>query len=76
MPYLNARTPLANAEEQGEGCNPVRILGGEDFPQAQPLALNINGAVFTGTMNDDQFTISSRSHPENEEKADSKAARD
>ncbi len=60
---------LANAESKGEGCNPVRILGGEDFPQGVPIRLNINGGLFTGTFDDDQFTISSRVHPENESAA-------
>lgn len=58
---------IEDAEENGLGCNPIKILGGEDFPQGVPLTLNINGGLFTGTFDDDEFTISSRSHPENEE---------
>lgn len=56
-------------EAQGEGCNPVRILGGEDFPQGTTIQLNINGGLFTGIMNNDEFTISSRTHAENEDAA-------
>lgn len=60
---------LADAKEEGEGCNPVRILGGEDFPQNQHLTLNINGGRFSGSFNGDQFTITSRWHPENDTKS-------
>jgi hypothetical protein len=60
---------LQNARENGLGCNPIRILGGEDFPQNTPITLNINGGLFRGIMRNDEFTISSREHPANEEKA-------
>lgn len=56
-------------EEEAEGCNPVRILGGEDFPQFTPIQLNINGGLFTGVMANDSFSISLREHPRNDEKA-------
>lgn len=63
-------TRQAKVTEEGNiGCNPVRILGGEDFPQDTPIQLNINGGLFTGMMHEDEFSISSRSHPENEDKA-------
>lgn len=57
------------AEEGNLGCNPVRILGGEDFPQNTPIQLNINGGLFTGVMNNDKFTITNRRHPDNDKKA-------
>lgn len=60
---------LAAAETNGLGCNPVRILGGEDFPQNTPIQLNIGGGLFTGKMVGDSFTILSRTSPENEDKA-------
>ena len=60
---------MDNAKEGGLGCNPVRILGGEDFPQNTTIKLNINGGLFTGIMHDDKFTISLREHPENDDKA-------
>lgn len=60
---------LDAANENGLGCNPVRILGGEDFPQNTPITLNINGGLFTGIMTNDEFFISTRFHPDNEEKA-------
>jgi hypothetical protein len=60
---------LEAAKQNGLGCNPVKILGGEDFPQNRPITLNINGGLFTGRMNDDEFTISTRRHPENDTKA-------
>jgi len=52
-----------NAGIKGLGCNPVRILGGEDFPRGT-ITLNINGGFFTGHFSGDIFTISSRAHPE------------
>lgn len=63
----NAENQLACAEaqreakvaEQGPSCNPIQILGGEDFPQDQTITLNLNGAIFTGTMHNDMFQVSS-----------------
>ena len=60
---------LDAAEHQGTGCNPVRILGGEDFPQSTPITINVGGGLFTGIMRNDSFSISSRRHPENEQAA-------
>ena len=60
------RTQTAsNATLQGLGCNPVRILGGEDFPRGT-ITLNINGGLFTGYFSgtSDTFVIESRRHPE------------
>lgn len=57
---------LDEAEEKGLGQNPVRILGGEDFPQNVPIVLNVNGGLFTGIMRGDSFSISARRHPEKE----------
>ena len=64
---------LGDAEEEGEGCNPVRILGGEDFPRGE-IQLNIGGGVFTGYFNDDLFHITGRRHKEDEDKAESAAS--
>jgi len=70
---LRKRTGTVNdAEEQGEGCNPVRVLGGEDFPRGE-IELNIGGGVFTGYFNDDLFYITSRRHKENEDQAEAAA---
>ncbi len=63
---------LSDAEEDGEGCNPVRILGGEDFPRGE-IQLNIGGGVFTGYFNDDLFYITSRRHKEDEDRAEAAA---
>ena len=54
-----------DAENQGAGCNPVRILGGEDFLRGT-ITLNINGGLFTGYFEGetDQFRIVSREHPD------------
>ncbi len=62
---------LDEARGNGLGCNPVEILGGEDFPQHQPIWLNIgNGGRFLGTMSGNQFTITNREHAENQEIAE------
>lgn len=52
-------------ESYGLGCNPVRILGGEDFPRGT-ITLNINDGLFTGYFQGDSdiFVIKSRYHPE------------
>lgn len=52
------------------GPSTIHILGGEDFPQGVPVEVEIgNGGFFTGTFNCQEFRITSRRHPENEEKA-------
>jgi hypothetical protein len=43
--------------------NQVTIFGGERFPQNTPIALNINGGIFWGSMNGEIFTITAREHP-------------
>lgn len=48
----------------GEGCNPLRIEGGEDFPQNRPIRLKIKDATFTGKMVGQNFHITHRSNPE------------
>lgn len=60
---------IDEAETNGEGCNPLPILGGEDFPQGKTLVLRINGGLYTGTMSGNNFNISSRAHAENDAKA-------
>ncbi len=62
----NRQNTVNTANSQGLGCNPVRILGGEDFPQDTPLTLNIGGGLFTGTMDGQDFTITSRQHEKSE----------
>lgn len=59
---------------QGFGCNPVKILGGEDFPQGQTLTLEINGARFVGHFSGQNFHISSRSWPDGDGEASNQAA--
>lgn len=60
------RQRAAEVDEQDLGCNPVRILGGEDFPQGKPIEINIGGGILVGHFEGDQFHISSRYHLENE----------
>jgi hypothetical protein len=61
----------ANNNPEDEGCNPVRILGGEDFPQNEGMTIRIGQGLFTGHFVDDLFYISDRLHEDNEEKAQS-----
>lgn len=56
----------STVSNQGLGCNPVRILGGEDFPQNTPIAINIGGGIFVGYFTGDQFTIQDRYHEPHE----------
>jgi len=65
---------IASAISRGYGCNPVQILGGEDFPQGQTLTLEINGARFTGYFSGQDFYISSRSWPDGETEAANQAS--
>ncbi len=65
---------IADITSRGNGCNPVQILGGEDFPQGQTLTLEINGAHFVGYFSGQNFHISSRSWPDGDVEADNQAA--
>jgi hypothetical protein len=65
---------IADITSRGNGCNPVQILGGEDFPQGQTLTLEINGAHFVGYFSGQNFHISSRSWPDGDAEADNQAA--
>jgi hypothetical protein len=58
-----------DATSQGVGCNPLTILGGEDFPRGE-ITLAINGARLTGSFigETNEFNITSRSHPENDQR--------
>ena len=51
------------------GCNPVRILGGEDFPQNQNISLSIGGSIVSGYFDGDNFHYASVVNPEKEETA-------
>ena len=66
---LQRSQDLAAAEELGEGCNPVRILGGEDFPQGRPIQIEVGSILLTGVMNGQDFTISRREQAETDEAA-------
>ena len=61
---------LEEAESQGEGCNPLRIVGGEDFPQNTVIKINVDGILLTGTMSGQDFTITDREHAPTEEAAE------
>lgn len=57
---------INEANAKGLGANPVRILGGEDFPQGRTLTININGGLFTGHFEGELFHVQSRQHPTND----------
>jgi hypothetical protein len=57
---------IDEANAKGLGANPVRILGGEDFPQGRTITINIGGGLFTGHFNGDLFYVDSRQHPTND----------
>ena len=61
---------LEEAESQGEGCNPLRVVGGEDFPQDTVIKINVDGIILTGTMSGQNFTITNREHAPTEEAAE------
>lgn len=59
------RLTLELEEQLDAEYNPVRIFGGENFPQNTKITLNIKNGLFTGRMNGEIFTITGRLHPEN-----------
>ncbi len=59
---------LSRAVSKGIGCNPIRILGGEDFPR-ETIELEIGGGLFRGYFNDDLFYVQGRKHPTNDKQA-------
>lgn len=62
---------INDALHRGLGANPMRVLGGEDFPQGQTLTLVINGALFTGYFSGEYFYISGRIRPDDQSDVDS-----
>lgn len=58
------------AISKGLGCNPLTILGGEDFPRGE-IILVINGGYFKGAFEGEtnEFNITDRWHPENDQRA-------
>lgn len=65
-----ATSQRSSTLNQDLGCNPLRILGGEDFPQGTTIQLNIGSGIFTGYFDDDDFYIQARSHEESETAAE------
>jgi len=54
------------------GCNPVTILGGEDFPQNTALSLQIGGSIVSGYFQGDKFYYSDVVNADKEAKAASR----
>ena len=73
---LKRQQQIAEANDQGNGANPIPTVGGEDFPQNTPIWININGGSFYGQFQGNNFYISDRIHHEYEtEVAQDKAER-
>ena len=53
----------ARANEEGNGDNPVEILGGEDFPQNTPVWINIKDGMFHGYFKGRLFYIDGAQRP-------------
>ena len=51
---------FAAANALGSGPNPIKVLGGEDFPQDTPITIDINGAWFWGHFHGQDFHVSYR----------------
>jgi len=51
---------LAAANSHGLGANPIKVLGGEDFPQDTPVIIDINGAWFWGHFHGQDFFVTQR----------------
>lgn len=60
------RLKLEIAQQTAAQFSPVRIFGGNGFPQNVNLTLNIGGGLFTGRFNGDLFTITGRRHPKDD----------
>jgi len=54
------------AESHGSGDNPIRILGGEDFPQGTTVTIRVGGGLYTGRFAGEYFTVQGRTHPDDE----------
>jgi len=81
MCALEQRYETVNAAlAKGSGCNPIHILGGEDFPRGG-LTLQIGGGIFVGhfgeenTEFDDKFYVTNKWHAPSES-ASSSASQD
>lgn len=57
---------VQTAQSQGSGDNPIRILGGEDFPQNTAATIRIGSGLYTGRFNGGYFAVQGRSNPDDE----------
>jgi len=55
---------IDEANVEGLGPNPIKILGGEDFPQNQTVTISIEGGLFKGYFDGTDFHCYSRSDEE------------
>ena len=51
------------AQQQQYEYGQITVFSNPPFPQNTPITLDINGGIFTGSMNGNVFTITSRRHP-------------
>lgn len=55
---------LQISEQNAFQFSTFTVYGGENFPQNQPITLDINGGKFFGRMNGNVFTCTGRRHPD------------
>jgi hypothetical protein len=66
---LRRQKKIDEANVNGLGDDPIRILGGEDFPQGRTVTIAIEGGLFTGYFEGSNFHVYSRNNEELTEKA-------
>ena len=57
---LQRSKQLADVNSKGLGPNPIKVLGGEDFPQDTPIVIDINGVWFWGHFHGQDFYVTRR----------------
>ena len=61
---LRRQKKIDQANLDGQGDNPIQVLGGEDFPQNQEITICIDGGLFTGSFSGNAFTVTSSNSDE------------
>jgi len=61
---LRRQKKIDEANANGTGDNPIKILGGEDFPQGRTVTIAIEGGLFTGTFSGTDFHVAASENAE------------
>jgi len=67
--WIDRQKQVKDAEKATGGHNPLRVLGGTEFPQRRVITLDINGCLFTGFFRGEMFHIQSRYWPDGDAEA-------